>query len=604
MTSEQNYSVNQYLVSNLLSKVQIGEIAIPDIQRPFVWEPYKVTELIDSLFNGFPIGYIITWQSPDVKLKDGSSSVGKTILIDGQQRITALRAAILGKTVKNKDYADIRIQVAYHPLEYKFATLNAAISKDPTWIKDIAPLLNGTVKASQVRKEYCALNPQADEDVIEDSIEALKAIVNKQVGVIDLSGNLGIEKVTEIFIRINSKGVPLNQADFVMSTIAANERLGGNLLRKCIDHFSELAVRPEFYDILMQNDKEFADSEYRPMLDWLRKENDDIYEPSYVDILRVAFATEFSRGKMSDLVSLLSGRNFETRAFEDHIKEDTYKRLADGVRQFINETNFKRFVMIIRSAGFCHTKLIRSQNTLNFAYILFLKLRKKGCKPELIEKYVRRWFVYSILRGRYGASPESNFDYDAQQIDKYEDFGEYLAKVEEAELSDAYWNFGAVQQLNTSVVNSPIFNVFLASLCFQNRKGFLSTAITVQNMIEQKGDVHHIFPREYLKSKGLGSSEYNQVANYVYTQTEINIQIGKKAPAEYLGYVRDTQCHGGETKYGGITDPDILRNNLVDDCCIPEDTVEMTIDNFSTFLEMRRKLIARRLKEYYFSLNK
>lgn len=602
MTSEQNYSVNQYLVSNLLSKVQIGEIAIPEIQRPFVWEPDKVTELIDSLFNGFPIGYIITWQSPNVKLKDGNSSVGKTILIDGQQRITALRAAILGETVKNKDYADIKIQVAYHPLEHKFATLNAAIAKDPTWIKDISPLLNGTIRASQVRKEYCALNPQADEDIIEESIEALKAVVNKQVGVIDLSGNLDIEKVTEIFIRINSKGVPLNQADFVMSTIAANEGLGGNLLRKCIDHFSELAVRPEFYNTLMQNDKEFADSAYRPMVEWLKKENDDIYDPSYVDILRVAFTSKFSRGKMADLVSLLSGRNFETRAFEDHIKEDTYKRLTDGVCQFINETNFKRFIMIIRSAGFCHTKLIRSQNTLNFAYILFLKLREKGYKPELIEKYVRRWFVYSILRGRYSASPESNFDYDAKQIDKYEDFGEYLKEVEAAELSDAYWDFGAIQQLNTSVASSPVFNVFLASQCFQNRKGFLSSAITVQNMIEQKGDVHHIFPRDYLKSKGFTRSEYNQVANYVYTQTEINIQIGKKAPVEYLGYVKDVQCNGGDTKFGGITDLEVLRNNLVGDCCIPECVTEMSTENYFDFLEMRRKLIAQRLKEYYFSL--
>ena len=433
----QNYSINQYLVSNLLSMVQMGEIAIPEIQRPFVWEPDKVTELIDSLYNGFPIGYIITWQSPNVKLKDGNSSAGKKILIDGQQRITALRAAILGETVKNKDYADIRIKVAYNPLERRFATLNAAISKDAIWIKDIAPILNGTIKPSVIRKEYCLQNPDVDEDVIEEAIEELRAVVNKQIGVIELSGSLDIERVTEIFIRINSKGVPLNQADFVMSTIAANELYGGNMLRKCIDHFSELAIRPEFYSILMQNDTEFEQSEYRPLIDWLRNENDDIYDPSYVDVLRVSFATIFSRGKMSDLVSLLSGRNFETRNFEESIKEDTYKRLKEGVRMFINETNFKRFVMIIRSAGFCHSKLIRSQNTLNFAYILFLKLRAKGCKSELIEKYVRRWFVYSILRGRYSASPESNFDYDAKQIDKYDDFGTYIAEVEAAGLSDA-----------------------------------------------------------------------------------------------------------------------------------------------------------------------
>jgi hypothetical protein len=598
----QNYSVNQFLVSNLLSMVQMGEIAIPEIQRPFVWKPDKVTELIDSLYNGFPIGYIITWQSPNVKLKDGNSSAGKKILIDGQQRITALRAAILGQTVKNLDYQDVRIQVAYHPIEHKFATLNAAIKKDPAWIKDIAPILSGEVKPSAVRKEYLALNPDVDEDEIEAAIDTLKEISNKQVGVIELSGNLDIERVTEIFIRINSKGVPLNQADFVMSTIAANETYGGNLLRKCIDHFSELAVRPEFYTILMENDKEFAESHYRPQVDWLRKENDDIYDPSYVDILRVALAVKFSRGKMADLVSLLSGRNFETREFEEQIEEDTYKQLADGVCSFINETNFKRFVMIIRSAGFCNSRLIRSQNTLNFAYILFLKLREKKYKPELIEKYVRRWFVYSILRGRYSMSPESNFDYDAKQIDKYDDFGKYLAEVEAADLSDAYWDFGAIQQLNTSVDSSPIFNVFLASQCFQNRKGFLSTAITVQDMISQKGDVHHIFPREYLKSKGMSRSEYNQVANYVYTQTEINIKIGKKAPKDYLGYVNDVQCAGGETMYGGITDLAALQANLVGDCCVPVDVIGMSIDDYPTFLEERRKLIAQRLKEYYFSL--
>ena len=422
-----------------------------------------------------------------------------------------MRAAILGETVKNSDYADVRIQVAYNPIEHCFATLNAAISKDPLWIKDIAPLLNGTVKPSMARKEYLALNPSIDEDVIEDSIETLKSVTNRQIGVIELSGELDIEKVTEIFIRINSKGVPLNQADFVMSTIAANDSYGGNLLRKCIDHFSELAVRPEFYPVLMNNDKEFAESPYKTQIEWLRNENDDIYDPSYVDVLRVAFTAKFSRGKMADLVSLPSGRNFETRNYEEAIKADTYKRLTDGVCSFINETNFKRFIMIIRSAGFCHSKLIRSQNTLNFAYILFLKLREKGYKPELIEKYVRRWSVYSILRGRYSSSPESNFDYDVKQIDRYADFGEYLKDVEAAELSDAYWDFGAIQQLNTSVASSPIFNVFLASQCFQNRKGFLSSAITVQNMIEQKGDVHHIFPREYLKANGLSRAEYKAI---------------------------------------------------------------------------------------------
>ncbi len=598
----QRYTVNQYLVSNLLSMVQMGEIAIPEIQRPFVWKADKVTELIDSLFNGFPIGYIIMWQSPHAKLKDGSNSVGKKILIDGQQRITALRAAILGETVKDRNYADKKIQVAYNPIERKFATLNAAIKKDPVWIKDIAPLFSGAKNARVIRKEYMALNPSIEEDIIEDAIETLRGIVNNQIGVIELPGNLDIEEVTEIFIRINSKGVPLNQADFVMSTIAANETYGGNVLRKCIDHFSELTIRPAFYPVLMKNDKEFAESPYRTHIEWLRDENNNIYNPSYVDILRVAFTYKFNRGKLADLVSLLSGRNFETRDYEEQIKEDTYERLTDGVKAFTNETNFKRFIMIIRSAGFCHPRLIRSKNALNFAYILFLKLREKGEKPELIEKYVRRWFVYSILRGRYSSSPESGFDFDVKQIERYPDFGIYLAETEAAELSDAYWDFGAIQQLNTSVANSPIFNVFLASQCFQNRKGFLSKAITVQNMIEQRGDIHHIFPREYLRGLGMKRNEYNQVANYVYTQSEINVMIGKKSPKEYLGYVHDIQCNGGESRYGGITDRDELISNLIDDCCIPKETISMTAEDYPQLLELRRKLIAKRLKEYYYSL--
>lgn len=600
--SEQNYNVDHYSVTNLLNMVQTGEIAIPEIQRPFVWEPEKVTKLMDSLYNGFPVGYIVTWQSPNIKLKDGSQSFGKKIIIDGQQRITALRAAVLGETVKTKNYEDIHIKVAFNPVTGAFATQNPAIEKNPVWIKDISEILGDTKKAISRRKDYCKQNPQFDEDDVEQVFASLKELTKKDIGVIKLSGNLDIEKVTEIFIRINSEGVPLNQADFVMSTIAANENYGGNMLRKCIDHFSELAVRPEFYPTLIANDKEFAASPYKNMVEWLKNENDDIYDPSYVDVLRVAFTYKFGRGKMSDLVSMLSGRNFETRNYEESIKANTYNDLRKGVVQFINETNFKRFVMIIRSAGFCASKLIRSQNTLNFAYILYLKLRELKYKPEDIEKYVRRWFVLSILTGRYSASPESSFDFDVKQINAEQDFGQFLADTEAAELSDAFWDFGLVQQLNTSVASSPVFNVFLASQCFQNRKGFLSTAISVKDMIEQKGDVHHIFPRKYLKDHGLPQSQYNQVANYVYTQTEINIQIGPDAPAKYLGYVRDVQCAGGETKYGGITSPDDLTTNLTEDCCLPMGLADMTFEDYPTFLLERRKLIAARLKEYYFSL--
>ena len=160
------------------------------------------------------------------------------------------------------EYEDVHIKIAFNPKERKFEVSNPAIQKDVTWISDIAPFLSGQKRLREVREEYCSSNPDLDQDEIEDVLEELKAIKNRQVGVIQLNGSLDIDAVTSIFIRINSQGVPLSQADFVMSKIAANETYGGNLLRKCIDHFSHLSVKLEFFSSLKANDKEFVDSEY------------------------------------------------------------------------------------------------------------------------------------------------------------------------------------------------------------------------------------------------------------------------------------------------------------------------------------------------------
>lgn len=592
----QKYSVNQHLIETLITWVKSGEIAIPEIQRPFVWSAAKVRDLMDSLYQGYPIGYIIAWRNPNVKLKDGSLSEGKRVLIDGQQRVTALTAAVIGQQVVNKDYKKITIQIAFNPIEEKFEVLNPAIQKDKKWINDISPIITGKLRLSKVIRRYLDENPNVDEEKIEDILENLKSITKKQVGLIELSGDLDIERVTEIFIRINSQGVELSQADFVMSKIAANEEYGGNLLRKAIDYFSHLAKAPEFYSHIAENDKDFRETDYFQKISWLRNENDDLYDPTYKDVLRVAFTYKFSRGKISDLVSLLSGRNFETREYEEQIAEQSYNSLIDGVKQFINETNFKRFIMIIKSAGFVSNKLIRSVNALNFAYVLYLKLKEQSVNSALIEKYVKKWFVLSILTGRYSGSPESRFDFDIKNISK-KDFAEYLKEIEDAQLSDAFWEAELIQRLNTSSSTSPVFNVFLAAQCYFNDKGFLSKDITVKNLIEQRGDVHHIFPRDLLKRKGLTRGQYNQIANYVYTQSEVNIKIGNKPTKQYLGELKE-QCDGGSLKYGGITDFNKLLGNFRQNA-IPASIFEMETDDYQKFLLERRKLMSSKIKQYY-----
>jgi uncharacterized protein with ParB-like and HNH nuclease domain len=197
----QKYSVNQHLIETILAWVNSGEIAIPEIQRPFVWDSSKVRDLMDSLYQGYPIGYVIAWRNPNVRLKDGSLSEGKKVLIDGQQRITALTAAILGQYVINKTYQRVKIKIAFNPIEERFEVQNPAILKDKTWLHDISEVINGSVL--KIVREYLKLNPDADEELVEKTITKLINIPKKQIGLIELSPDLDIETVTEIFIRIN-----------------------------------------------------------------------------------------------------------------------------------------------------------------------------------------------------------------------------------------------------------------------------------------------------------------------------------------------------------------------------------------------------------------
>ena len=597
----QKYNINQYFVSNILNDIKVRIISNPAIQRPFVWKPVQVRDLMDSLYQGYPIGYIIISKDPDIQLRDGSSAEGKKVVIDGQQRITAMQAAILGEEVVNKDYEKKRIIISFNPLTDKFETLNPSIENDKTWIKDISTVLSNERAMLEGEEIFLADNPDVDRLIIREKFKKLADIKQRQLGLVELNPDLDVDIVTDIFVRINTAGVSLSQADFAMSKIASYDRednFGVNL-RKCIDYFCHLSREPQFHRNISENDVEFRNTAYLSKIAWLKDENDDLYDPDYSDVLRVSFTKQFERGKMADLVGLLSGRNFETRSFQQDIMDESFQKLRDSVLEFVSETNFKRFVMIIKSCGFISSDLINSKNTLNFAYILFLKLREKAINPSVIEKCVQRWFVMSLLTGRYSGSPESQFDSDIKQVSKA-GAEKILQSIEEADLSDAFWNSRLVQELDKATINSPFLNLFFAAQIKAGDKGFLSTDITVSNMIEHRGDVHHLFPKEYLKANGLERGDYNQISNYVYAQSEINIKIGKKSPREYMGAVME-QTNGGELIYGGITNRNDLDENLRQSC-IPNGFKEMEVGNYENFLKERRKLMAKKIREYYFSL--
>lgn len=595
------FEVNNVSISTLLGYVKDGTIAIPEIQRPFVWDSTKVRNLIDSLYKGYPVGYIITWKNPEVRLKDGSKSEGKQILIDGQQRITALTAALLGQQVLNNNYKKVRIKIAFNIKTEEFQTLNPAIEAQESWIPDISAFMeDGSINTWEFITNY-SKKFDIEPNKVNERINKLIQIKNISIGRIELGSSLDIDTVTEIFIRINSAGVVLSQADFAMSKISVNKEYNGNEIRKTIDYFCHLAKNPIDYDNIKNNDPEFTKIDASNKISWIKDKSEDIYRPSYVDILRVAFTYKFKRGKLQDLVSLLSGRDFETREYREDVIEDSYATLSSGINDFVNQSNFERYIMILKSAGAIRDDLIRSQNVVNFGYILYLTLKKRNIRPDLIEKQVRRWIVMSILTQRYASAPESAFDYDIRRLSNSEDILTVIDDEIDRQLNETFWSDILVEYFNTSVVSSPYWKTFLMAQIKLGDRGFLSKDIAVRTLIENRGDIHHIFPKNYLQKNGHDNrGEYNQIANFAMLQTEINIQISDRAPMDYMKSI-EKQCAGEENKFGAINNLEDLKKNMAENC-IPLGFENMTEPDYKDFLLARRKLMAKKIHTYFDSL--
>lgn len=600
----EKYNPNSLSVSAILGLIESRDIAIPEIQRPFVWKRTQVRDLLDSLYKGYPTGYLIIWKNPDVKLKDGRTSSGKKILIDGQQRVTALMTAIAGIPVTNSNYKKERIKIAFDPFQAFsedrdaeiFAVQDSSHLKSKRWIPDIAEIFKSDFSVFSFITTYCKDNPDMSAEQLDKIITRLRAIGNRMVGVIELSEKLNIDIVTDIFIRINSKGTALSQGDFVMSKIAADEQYGGNSLRKAIDYYAHLSKMPGFYTDIENDDKEFVKSEYFPKIAWLKDETEDVYDPDYDDVIRVAFMHKYPRGRLADLVSLLSGRDFESREYKEEIIADTYQKLKEGVMDVFSEYNFKQFMIAIRSAGFISKKLVNSQMALDFAFTLYLILVKSKEVPvSEVKRIVQKWYVLSVLTGRYSNSPESAFSRDLRLINE-QGVVKTLADIEAATFSETFWDIRIVQDLMNTSTNNPTYLVYLAAQVMMNDISLLTTNITVRELIEG-GDVHHIFPKEYLKSKGLKKSEYNQEGNYAYLDTQVNKAIGKKPPKDYFAIAKK-QCDTKVIEIGSITDYDRLLMNMQTNC-VPEEVFNMEEKDYHDFLDKRRKLMAKKIRKYY-----
>ena len=536
-----NYKITQYSVSSILGYVENSQIAIPEIQRPFVWKGEEVRALIDSLYEGYPIGYLIVWQNSQVRVRNFGKGGTKKILIDGQQRVTALMAALLGKEVLDEQYQSHRIRIAFNPLagkgEERFAVCDTKHEEDSRWIPDISIFFRRDFSFRQFEKEYKEANPDEDFTLLEESVDTLKEIVKHQVGVIELSFLLDIDVVSEIFIRINLQGKPLNQEDFVMSKISVNEQYGGDYIRNCIDYFCHLLREPSFYQVLQQNETEFFNSEYGKALTWCQNEEQSLYIPSYADVLKVVLISYFGKTRIGDLVHLLSGRDGEKKIFSKKeiskkVSEEAFEKLGAGVKAFVCEENFQGFQKALKKAGYSCSRLLYSQSVLNYCYAMYLLMYRQGIGEKERESLLSKWITMAMITGHYQSGGESTVQKDYANAQE-EGFASSLAHIEELKLTDEFYNNILSEKFTSTTARTAPFLAYVATQCARGVHSLYSD-VTIEELYKNKTESYQILPKAYLAKCGYKTREiYGQVANLTYISKETKDIIRKKSPVDY-----------------------------------------------------------------------
>lgn len=581
-----NYHVDNVTIEEILGWIKQGKIGLPEMQRPFVWSTAKVRDLIDSLYNGYPIGYIVTWQNPAIGLKNDSSSNNKEIIIDGQQRLTALKAALSGEKVVSQQYITKRIKISFKPSTGEFNTLNSAIEKDPLWINDISDIFKSDFNSYSYVTDNAKKLGMAPED-LGATLQKLLAIRQSEIGDIKLGYNLSIGAVTDIFNRINSKGVSLSSADLAMSRLSADTVHGGNNLRKQIEYFVQLLNDPNLLENIVKFDSDFANTKEFGQIKWIASEVNPIYKPRYADILHLILATSFKRGKLSDMVSLISGRDFEARNYSEEGMKANYEKMQAGATLVFNKSNFQRYLMILRDMGMRNSgKLgLVGHGVLNFGYILFLYLhRSTNLSQEKIASYLKRWIIMSALTGRYSGSSETITESDLKMISRDANPINVLDDILDREMNDSFWNGTLPNMLRVQSTQASSWRIFQMSQIYGKDTAWLAKDTSTETVMLEEGNIHHIFPQAYLRKNGFSKGDINQIANYVWVTQPKNLEISDKAPKDYL------------------SDENIIEfmsetNNREN--AIPEEIVEYDFHNYSDFLNQRRHLMAKKMREFY-----
>lgn len=568
-----------YNVNSLVSNIDLGVIGLPDIQRPFVWKNSKVRDLFDSMYRGYPVGYLLFWKNASM---DDSTAIGvdrkqvvpSLLIVDGQQRLTSLYAVIKDIEVVRKDYSREKIKIAFNPFQEKFEVADAAIIKDKTYLPDISVLWKDDYDIIRCYEDYLASLQEAREVTQSDKAQIVKAIsklnslTSFPLTALELSKDISEEKVADVFVRINSKGTPLNQADFILTLMSVHWDDG----RAELEQFSKEAKTPSTG----------TPSPYNHYI-----------KPFPEQLLRVSVGLAFKRARLQYIYSILRGKDLETETFSEERRVEQFEILKVAQAKVLDLKYWHDFMKCIRTAGFISGKNISSQSNLLYTYVFYLMGRTEyNLSGARFRKVIAQWFFMTSLTGRYTGSAESAMESDLarfRNVKDGEEFLQILQNICNLELTEDYWKISLPNALATSSPRSPSLFAYYAALVLLGAKALFSDLeiadLLDPAIISSKAavDRHHLFPKAYLAKIGISDiRDTNQIANYAFVEYGDNIRISDGSPAEYLPMLLPS-------------DQDLVKKMYYWHA-LPKNWQLM---DYPKFLEKRRELIAKVIYDGY-----
>ena len=525
----------QRSIASLMSDIEHEVIALPDLQRPFVWEDTKVRQLLDSLFVGFPVGTLVFWHTSNDKDARalGAERPGlraTTLVIDGQQRLTSLYAVMRGVEVVGKDGATRKITIAFRPRDGRFEVADAAIRNDPEFLPNVTELWDGRRLTSQIRRDL--INALRDkgravddkyENAVDSNLGRAHAISDYRFPTVDIrktattqDKEVTEEDVAEIFVRINNQGTRLGQADFVLTLLSVYH----GELRDRIEERARAMSQGTVVGIDTQQ------------------------------LLRAVCGVAFGRARMSAIYRYLRGVDPTTGEADTAGRLKRLGQLDDAAKECMEPTPWRDYLLRVKHAGFVSQSLVASKNAIVNAYAFYIRGRKAGVPKSKLDEMIARWVFGTLLTARYSGSSETMFEQDLARVARLEaqDADGFVRALDEAmaeTLTGDYWTHSLVSALETQKARAPAALAFRAAQVVLGTRALFSDQL-LQNLLDPPAhgaraasEAHHLFPVAWLHTRGIRERRrVNQVANLADVGWHENSAISGQGPVEYVPRLR------------------------------------------------------------------